>query len=59
MRTQTFNDVARKNDSTLRRVGGNLWKVREERGWSEEGLAFKPGYGGHDRSEHQSNRTYR
>jgi len=35
--------MARKNDSTLGRLGESLRKVREERGWSQEELVFKAG----------------
>jgi transcriptional regulator with XRE-family HTH domain len=35
--------VAKKKASTLVRLGENLRKVREERGWSQEELAFKAG----------------
>ena len=35
--------MGRKKDSTVRRLGQNLRKVREEHGWSQEELAFKAG----------------
>jgi len=49
--------VARKKDSTLRRLGENLRKVREQLGLSQEELAFRAGVhrtyvGGIERGEY-------
>ena len=47
----------KKKDASLIRVGENLRKAREDRGWSQEELAFKAGVhrtyvGGVERAEY-------
>ena len=49
--------MGRKKDSTLRRLGENLRKFREERAWSQEDMADKAGVhrtyvGGVERGEY-------